>query len=325
MCTSILYNSNEHYFGRNLDYEIAYGQKIVITPRNYEFDFHDLPSQKSHYAIIGVSVVADEYPLYCDAINEKGLGAAGLNFAGAGQYFPVEKGKKNITSYELIAYLLSNYETVAEVKKGLTNANISDISFSEKFPVAVLHWIVADKTGKSIVIESSNKGLSIYDNPVNVLTNNPAFPSHLINLSNYADISPIQPTNFLAPKVELNMYSRGLGTHHLPGGMDSASRFVKATFALAHAPQGKSEVENVTNHLHVLKSVEQAKGLDEVGPDSYEYTMYSDCMNLEKGILYCTTYDDSRIRAVNMHKEDLDSEKLICYDLFKDQDIEYEN
>lgn len=30
MCTSILYSPKDHYFGRNLDYEIAYGQKVVI-------------------------------------------------------------------------------------------------------------------------------------------------------------------------------------------------------------------------------------------------------------------------------------------------------
>ena len=48
-------------------------------------------------------------------------------------------------------------------------------------------------------------------------------------------------------------------------------------------------------------------------------------MNLDKGILYFTTYDNNRINAVDMHKADLDSEDLICYDLFKKQDIEYMN
>lgn len=57
MCTSILYSPKDHYFGRNLDYEIAYGQKVVITPRNYEFEFTDLPAEKSHYAMIGVAAV----------------------------------------------------------------------------------------------------------------------------------------------------------------------------------------------------------------------------------------------------------------------------
>lgn len=325
MCTCAFYVSKDHYFGRNLDYEIAYGQKIVITPRNYELKYRNLPSQKTHYAMIGVSVISDNYPLYCDAINEKGLGIAGLNFAGPGKYFPVDEAKKNIASFELICYLLANCETVSDVKKSLANANISDVTFSSEFPAAVLHWMMSDKTGKSIVIESSQSGLHIYDNPVNVMTNNPVFPSQLTNLANYAAISPAEPENTLVPNAKLNMYSRGMGTHFLPGGMDSSSRFVKAVFALSHAPEGKDENDNVTNYFHILHSVEQAKGLDEVAPGSFEYTMYSDCMNLDKGILYCTTYGDNRIRAVDMNKEDLDSKDLIAYDLFKKQDIEFEN
>lgn len=323
MCTSICYTSTDHYFGRNLDYEIDYGQKVIIVPRNYEFNYRDMPTQKSHYAFIGVSVVNDNYPLLCDAINEKGLGIAGLNFQGPGYYFPQIKGKKNIASFELIPYLLSNCESTAEVKEILADASISNVSFSSNYPAADLHWILSDKTGKSIVVESTKSGLHVYDNPVNVLTNNPEFPSQLTKLSDYVDVTPSNPKNTLVPNVDVNIYSRGLGTHHLPGGMDSSSRFVKASFVLSHAPKGKDEVENVTNYFHILHSVEQAKGLDEVENNRYEYTMYTDCMNLDKGILYFTTYDNNRINAVDMYKENLDAEDLICYDLFKKQDINY--
>lgn len=325
MCTSILYCPNNHYFGRNLDYEIAYGQKAVIIPRNFKFEYRELPASDSHYAFIGVSVVDSNYPLLCDGINEKGLGIAGLNFAGIGKYFPKKDGKKNIASFELIPYLLSNFTTVDEVKDALSDANILDVSFSEEYPAAVLHWLVGDKTGKSIVIEQTESGLHVYDNPVHALTNNPEFPNQLTKLADYADIAPAQPKNTLVPDTKLNLYSRGLGTHHLPGGMDSSSRFVKATFALAHAPKGKTEIENVTNFLHVLQSVEQAKGLDEVAPNQFEFTMYSDCMNLDKGILYFTTYNNNRVCAVDMKKENLDSDQLITYELFKDQDIDYQN
>lgn len=67
--------------------------------------------------MIGVSVVAENYPLYCDAINEKGLGVAGLNFVGPCKNFPVDDSKKNIVSFELIPYLLGNCQTIADVKR----------------------------------------------------------------------------------------------------------------------------------------------------------------------------------------------------------------
>ena len=72
MCTAATYKTKDFYFGRTLDYEFSYGDQITITPRNYPF-LSGMPVQnKTHYAIIGMAHVAGGYPLYYDAINEKG-------------------------------------------------------------------------------------------------------------------------------------------------------------------------------------------------------------------------------------------------------------
>lgn len=325
MCTSIVYYAGDGYFGRNLDLEVSLGQQVVITPRDMELKFHELPTLKHHYAMIGMAIVRENYPLYFDGINEKGVGIAGLKFAGSAHYFPVRKGKDNIASFELVSYILAQASSVAEAKELLINANITNINFSEKMPAAPLHWIVADKTGASITVESTTVGLNVYDNPVGVLTNNPQFPDQLVNLSNYQSVSPADPQNTLAPDITLPVYGRGFGSRFLPGGMDSESRFVKATFAKMHAPVGNNEVENITNYFHVLQSVEQQKGLDEVGPNTYEYTIYSDGSNLSKGIFYYRTYDNNQINAVDMHKENLASTTLITYPINNQQKIEYQN
>ena len=275
--------------------------------------------------MIGVSVVEDNYPLYCDAINEKDLGIAGLDFVGPCKYFSVDKSKNNMVSFELIPYLLGSCETIDDVKKILANMNITNESFSDNLPAANLHWLMGDRSGKSIVVESTSTSLHIYDNSVNTLTNDPVFPAQVETLANFASVSPAQPKNTLVPNADINLYSRGLGTHHLPGGTDSNSRFIKASFVLAHSPKGNDEVENVTNFFHILHSVEQAKGTDEVEDNVFEFTMYSDCMNLDKGILYFTTYDNNQINAVDMNNEDLDTSDLITYELFKDQAIKFEN
>ncbi|MGN8811281.1 linear amide C-N hydrolase [Lactobacillus amylovorus] len=136
---------------------------------------------------------------------------------------------------------------------------------------------------------------------MNILTNFSVFPAQIEKLTDFAAVSPAQPKNTIVPNVDLNMYSRGLGTRHLLGGMDSSSRFVKVAFTLAHAPKSDDETESVTNFFNILHSVEQAKRLDEIEPGKFEYTMYSDCMNLDKGILYFTTYDNNQIDAVDMN------------------------
>lgn len=326
MCTSIIYTANgQHYFGRNLDLEISFGEHPVITLRNYVFKYRKLPNRKATYAMIGMAIVKDNYPLYFDAANEKGLGIAGLNFDGPCHYFSESAEKDNVAPFELIPYLLSQYTSVEEVKNALKNINLVDINFSEKLQVSPLHWLIADKTGKSIVVESTVSGLHVYDNPVSVLTNNPEFPEQFANLANYINISPAQPENTLIPDANINLYSRGLGTHHLPGGMDSASRFVKVAFVLAHAPKGQNEAKSITNYFHVLHSVEQPKGTDEVRPNSYEYTIYSDGTNLETGTVYYTNYENNQINAIKLEHENVDGEKIINYDLLEKQEIHYQN
>ena len=92
MCTAVTYKTKDFYFGRTLDYEYSYKEEVTITPRNYEFKFRNEETISSHYAIIGMAYVADKYPLYYDAINEKGLGIAGLNFVGNAHYNEEQKG-----------------------------------------------------------------------------------------------------------------------------------------------------------------------------------------------------------------------------------------
>ena len=64
MCTAATYKTKDFYFGRTLDYEFSYGNEITITPRNYEIKFSESKPIKSHYAIIGMAYVAENYPLY---------------------------------------------------------------------------------------------------------------------------------------------------------------------------------------------------------------------------------------------------------------------
>ena len=50
MCTAATYKTKDFYFGRTLDYEFSYGDQIVITPRNYAFNFRHVGDMKNHYA-----------------------------------------------------------------------------------------------------------------------------------------------------------------------------------------------------------------------------------------------------------------------------------
>ena len=115
MCTAVVYKTKDHYFGRNLDLEYSYHETVTITPRNYYFKFRNTEDMKTHYAIIGMAYVVDSYPLYYDATNEKGLSVAALNFPDNAVYQEIKDDKINVASYELIAWILSQFQCVDEV------------------------------------------------------------------------------------------------------------------------------------------------------------------------------------------------------------------
>ena len=73
MCTAATYKTKDFYMGRTLDYEFAYGEEVTVMPRNYPLHFRYMGDMSEHFAIIGMAHVADNYPLYYDAVNEKGL------------------------------------------------------------------------------------------------------------------------------------------------------------------------------------------------------------------------------------------------------------
>ena len=78
MCTCIDLKTKDYYFGRNLDLEYRFNEKVVITPRGYGFKLKNGDIINTKYAIIGMATVSDDYPLYAEASNEKGLSIAGL-------------------------------------------------------------------------------------------------------------------------------------------------------------------------------------------------------------------------------------------------------
>ena len=323
MCTAISYKVKDHYFGRNLDLEYSYNEKVIITPRGFPFEFRLADSIDRHYAMIGIGIVENDYPLYFDATNEKGLSMAGLNFPENAHYKAKIESIDNITPFEFIPWILGQCATVSDTKRLLIRINLVDINFSEKLPLSPLHWIISDKE-EAIVVESIKDGLKIYPNPVGVLTNNPSFDYQMINLNNYINLTSEPPENRFSDKLQLKPYSRGMGALGMPGDLSSASRFVRAVFTKLNSVSGDTESECISQFFHILGSVEQQKGCVKVG-GKHEITLYSSCCNTDKGAFYYKTYSNSQISCVDMNKENLDSKNLIVYPLITGQQIKYQN
>ncbi len=322
MCTALNLNVKDHYFGRNLDLDISYGEEVVIIPRNYPVSFRCRDTWSSHYAMIGTATVVGGVPLLYDGTNEHGLSMAGLNFPGNAKYFPAEEGNDNIAQFEFIPWILGQCKAVAEVKTLLENILIVDIPFSEKLPLSPLHWIISDRE-ESIVVEQMADGLHIHQNPVGVLTNNPPFEYQLFNLNNYRNVGNDTGENRFG--TDLSVYCQGLGAIGLPGDVSSMSRFVRIAFGRANSACDEDEISAVSQFFHLLTSVEMTKGVCKTDHGTWDYTVYSSCVNTDKGLYYYTTYNNRQIKCVDMHKVNLDGNEISRYPMDVSDDIKRVN
>ena len=320
MCTAVTYKTKDHYFGRTLDYEVSYGEKVAVTPRNYPFEFRRAGKLLRHYAMIGMAAVVGGCPLYYEATNEKGLSMAGLNFPGNADYKPEMDGVDNVAPFEFIPWILGQCADLTEAREKLKRLNLVNIHFSEELPLSPLHWIIADRSG-AVTVESVKEGLRIYENPVGVLTNNPPFDYQMMNLNNYMGLRIDTPKNHFSEKISLDTYSRGMGALGLPGDLSSVSRFVRAAFVRLNSISGDTESESISQFFHILGAVTQQRGCVRMEDGSYEITIYTSCCNTDKGIYYYTTYENNQITGVDMHREDLDGTKVAGYELVTGQQI----
>ena len=306
MCTAISFSGNRHYFGRNLDVEAYYEEQVVTTPRNFPLPFRKLPLLERHHAIIGMATVAEGYPLYYDAVNEHGLAMAGLSFPHSARYFPYRQGADNVTPFELIPWVLGQCACVGEAEVILSRISLLDEPFSSQFPLSPLHWMLADSQ-RSLVVESTEEGLRVYQNPSHVLTNEPPFPFHQFRLNDFLSLSDRPPENTFDPALGLKAYSRGMGGLGLPGDLSSPSRFVRAAFARSHSSPGETPEQDLCHFFHLLNFVAQPLGCVTLEDGRQEYTFYSCCCDTAAGISYYPTYFHPQITAVSLRQTDPES------------------
>ena len=316
MCTAFSFFKDTLYFGRNMDFPHSFGERVVITPRNYPLSTKRAGVLPSHYAIIGMAHVAGNYPLYAEAANEKGLCAAGLNFPDNAFYRPEEElkeeeGKIFLAPYELIPYLLGKCADLAQARALLERVELAALPYSPALPLAPLHWLVSDASG-SLTVEQTREGLKLYENPFGVLTNNPPFPFHAENLRQYLSLAAPPPENRLCPTLSLTPFGEGMGAMGLPGDFSPASRLVKAFFCKQNSLCSPDEDACVQQVFHVLDSVAMVRGSVVTPEGKLDETIYSSCADGAERVYYWRAASASRVSAVRLAEEACRGEELLA-------------
>ena len=300
MCTAVRFTDDQGnmFFGRNLDWSFDYGQTVLRTPGDAAvpaaFERPDDPARG--HDVIGVGITALGVPLYFDCANDAGLAVAGLNFPQSAHYAagPVD-GTVNVAAYEFPYWVARNFGSVAEARTALAGVTVVAKAVSDKLPVANLHWIVADATG-AIVVECMEDGLRVWEDDVDVLTNEPNFGWHRQNLRNYLTLTDADPAPASWGGAELRAFGSGEGLRGVPGNYSGPSRFVKVAFVNAHYPVQTGEKGNVTRLFRTLGSVAVPEGCARMADGSYEKTLYTSGFSAATRSYYYATYDDPQIR-----------------------------
>lgn len=287
MCTAILWNS---YFGRTLDYEVSFGEQVVMVPRRMPLHFSQKPQLKTHYAILGMASVQQGTPLFFDGMNERGLAMAGLQFA---KYADYSKGGA-IAPFELIPWILGQCSNLAQVRQLLAGEELCDRSFSKDLPNAPLHWMVADESG-GLILEPTGEGLQIYEATEGVMTNSPPYPYHKLRYEELGHLS-----------AESTSARRGIAAIGLPGDYSSASRFIRAAFIRKHLRgEGEGVFFSMTDNISVPCGCVRL-------PQGDAFTRYTCCCDLRRGRYSFTTHTNRIPTTVAFDDTDIDGAEIYC-------------
>lgn len=318
MCTGIrlIAKNGSAVCARTLEFAEDTQSQIVIIPRGYTFvatapnGKQEGLSWQSKYAVVGAN--ACNVIGIIDGVNEKGLAGGFFYFPNYAQFQEVahSEAANSMAPWDLLTWILTNFATVAEVKNALPKIKVSHTIFGPWNIVPPLHTIVHDEQGNSLVIEYVAGKLIMHDNLLGVFTNAPSFDWHMTNLNNYIGINPFNAPDQKIGSVTLAPLGQGSGMRGLPGDFTSPSRFVRAVAFSQAMVNIENEEDARSAVFHVLNTFDIPYGVvrnqDENGV-SYEFTRWTSACDLKNRRYYFRTYEDCRIRMVDLMKSNLDA------------------
>ena len=319
MCTGIQLTAKTGAVvgARTLEFGIDLESDVLMTPRGHTRtgatpDGLDGAQWTAKYASVGISGFGLD--VVVDGVNEKGLGVGLFYFprcVGYMAYTPAAAAK-TIAPWQLTSWILDQFADVAEVKANVDRILVAAVVLAQWRIVPPFHYIVYDATGKSIVLEHVVGKLNVHDNLLGVITNSPAFDWHMTNLNNYMAYSFTNLPSVKLGPIQLEQFGDGNGMFGLPGDSTPTSRFVRAVAYTQSVWQSKTGADAILEAFHILNNFDIPIGSVRTpgtkdGVVEADHTLWTIAKDLETKNYYFRTYENSRIRVVELMKMDLDA------------------
>jgi choloylglycine hydrolase len=339
-CTAMVFRAQDGtgIYARTMEWGASdLKSELVLVPRNMTFTSALGAGEtgmvwNNLYGFVGVNAAG--LPYAADGMNEVGLTVGVLFFPGFAEFQQPSAAQQSMTmnSLDIANYLLGNFKTVEEVRQAMPKIRVvrnADIEKEFGSPVPI-HHIVTDATGASIVIEYTKDGtLSIFDNKVGAMTNSPSYDWHLLNLRNYANLTPRgAPDNRNINGVSLAPFGAGSGMLGLPGDFTPPSRFIRAVAFVNSMEPVEDAAQAVNAAATMLNNFDIPKGLVREGATAEDYhlgyTQWSVIADTSHRVYYYWTMYDRRMRSVEFAKLDFNAKKVSSFplDRVRTEDIE---
>ena len=259
----------------------------------------------TRYGVVGLAVVQKEF--IAEGINEAGLSAGLFFFPQYGGYeaYDAARNSRTVVDLQLAAWMLSQFATIDEAKAGLAKVRVVGL-----YPGSVVHWRIGEPSGRQVVLEIVDGVPHFYENEVGVLTNAPGFPWQLTNLNNYVNLYSGSAPDRQLGGLTLRPTGANSGFLGLPGDATPPSRFVRAAFYRATAPQRATAFETVQECFHLLNNFDIPIGIDHTegqSPDIPSATQWTSAIDLTNRRVYYKTAYNNTIRCIDLSTIDFGS------------------
>ena len=257
---------------------------------------------KARYGVVGLAVVEERF--IAEGINEAGLSAGLFFFPQYGSYesYEAAQSERTLVDLEVAQWILTQFATIDEVK-----ASIGDMRIVGLEANAVVHWRIGEPSGRQVVLEIVDGVPHFYENEVGVLTNAPGFEWQVTNLNNYVNLRPGDVEPYKMDEKTLRAFGATAGFLGLPGDDTPPSRFVRAAFFRATAPQRATAFATVQECFHLLNNFDVPIGLEHPAgecPDIPSATQWTSAIDLTHRVVYYKTAYNNTIRSIDLSQID---------------------
>ena len=336
-CTGIrlIAEDGSTVYGRSMEWgTFDLHSRVAIIPSGYSFrgltpDGYNGKEWKANYGVVGLDML--EKDVLADVMNDKGLSVGLFYHPGFAEYMEYDRDQagNTITAVDVVSYILTQFASIDEVKQGMQEVRLVAV-VEEALGIPVhAHWMVTEASGKSIVIEYLNGQLRIFDNPLGVITNAPAYDWHMTNLRNYLNLSAVALPTKDIESMDFAPIGAGSGMIGLPGDFTPPSRFVRAVAWTQTARPIPNSGEAIYEIFRILDNFNlplgAAEGSDSEGVDltgMRSSTIWTTAWDLSGKTLYFHTQHNRRVRRVDVNRIDFSGTKIrhIQLDENKEQD-----